>query len=179
MDEASGIARIPAGLVADALAAAPREVVLGARNPAHDLALPSPVTRWCIDGTASFVTDFETGERRYGTTADIVDALRVFQAVDLGAMAWAPTCASDRPSASRAVHEFLTMALASSRHGEHEIHTAAQVPYLEAGLVAIAGSERASASATPTRSSTARWRRSPTTGRCSTATSPSGGSTCP
>ena len=141
VDEASGIARIPAGLVADALAAAPREVVLGARNPAFDLALPSPVTRWCIDGTASFVTDFETGERRYGTTGDIVDALRVFQTVDVGAMAWAPTCASDRPSAARAVHEFLTMAMASSKHGEHEIHAAAQVPFLEAGLLAVAGSE--------------------------------------
>ena len=143
VDEGTSIARIPAAMVTEALAAAPRGFLLGARNPDWDMPLPSPVTRWCIDGTASFVTDFETGERRYGTARDIVDALRVFEAVEAGRMVWAPTCASDRPSGSRAVHEFLTMAMASSRHGEHEIHTAAQVPYLEAGLAAIAGSEAA------------------------------------
>jgi trimethylamine--corrinoid protein Co-methyltransferase len=143
VDAASGIARIPAGLVADALAAAPRAFVLGARDPAHDFAVPSPVTRYAIDGTASFVTDFDTGERRYGTTRDIVDALRVFQAIDVGVMAWAPTCASDAPSHSRAVHEFLVMATACSKHGQHELHSTAQVPYLEAGLAAIAGGEDA------------------------------------
>jgi len=143
VDATTGIARIPAGLVADALAIAPRTFVLGARNPEHDLAVPSPVTRYAIDGTASFVTDFGTGERRYGTTRDITDALRVFQRIDVGVMAWAPTCASDAPSPSRAVHEFLAMAAACSKHGQHELHSTAQVPYLEAGLTAIAGSEAA------------------------------------
>jgi trimethylamine--corrinoid protein Co-methyltransferase len=101
------------------------------------------VTRYAIDGTASFVTDFETGERRYGVTRDIVDALRVFQAIDVGVMAWAPTCASDAPAPARAVHEFLEMAAACSKHGQHELHSVAQVPYLEAGLAAIAGGEDA------------------------------------
>jgi trimethylamine--corrinoid protein Co-methyltransferase len=143
VDAGTGVARIPEGLVVDALAASPRSFVLGARNPEHDFALPSPVTRYAIDGTASFVTDFETGERRYGTKRDIVDALRVFQRLDVGVMAWAPTCASDAPSHSRAVHEFLAMAAACSKHGQHELHSTAQVPYLEAGLAAVAGSEDA------------------------------------
>jgi trimethylamine--corrinoid protein Co-methyltransferase len=79
VDDGTGVARIPAGLVAEALAAAPGSFVLGARNTEHDFAVPSPVTRYAIDGTASFVTDSETGERRYGTKRDIVDALRVFR----------------------------------------------------------------------------------------------------
>ncbi len=141
VDPSSGIARIPGELVARSLAAAPRAFVLGARNAAHDFAVPSPVTRFAIDGTAAFVTDFETGERRYGTRRDIEAAMRVFQRIDLGVMAWAPTCASDAPAPSRAVHEFLTMAATCSKHGQHEIHTVAQVPYLEAGLTAIAGGE--------------------------------------
>jgi trimethylamine--corrinoid protein Co-methyltransferase len=35
------------------------------------------------------------------------------------------------------------MAAACSKHGQHELHSAAQVPFLEAGLVAIAGGEAA------------------------------------
>ena len=141
VDEAAGIARIPAGLVADALAAAPRSFVLGARNPAFDFAVPSAVTRYAIDGTAAFTIDFETGERRYGTSHDIRDALRVFQAIDEGVMAWAPTAASDKPGPSRALHEFLGMARWCSKHGQHELHRVDQVPYLVDGLRALAGGD--------------------------------------
>ena len=107
--------------------------------------MPSPVSRYCIDGTAAFVLDFETGERRYGTLPDIEDALRVFQQADLGVMAWAPTCASDAPAHSRALHEFFTMIEYSSKHGQHELHRVEQVPYLVAGLKAVAGQRRGGA----------------------------------
>jgi trimethylamine--corrinoid protein Co-methyltransferase len=97
------------------------------------------VTRYCIDGTASFTTDFVTGERRYGTTKDIENSLRIFQQLDMGVMAWAPVCASEAPAYSRALHEFFAMMRYSSKHGEHELHFADQVPYLIAGLKAVMG----------------------------------------
>ena len=50
VDAEAGIARLPRAVVEAALATAPREFVLGARNPVHDYALPSPVTRYAIDG---------------------------------------------------------------------------------------------------------------------------------
>ena len=56
----------------------PKSFVLGARNPIYDFPLPSPVTRYCIDGTAAFAIDFESGERRYGLDKDIENGLRVF-----------------------------------------------------------------------------------------------------
>ena len=143
VDVASGIARIPAGLVDAALASAPRSFVLGARNPAYDYPVPSPVSRYAIDGTAAFVRDFETGERRYGTRRDVEEGLRVFQAADMGVMAWAPVAASDAPAPSRALHEFIGMLKACSKHGQHELHRRDQAPYLAAALVAIAGSEAA------------------------------------
>ncbi len=143
VDEERRLARIPPEMVAEALQAAPRSFVLGARNPAYDYPLPSPVTRYCIDGTASFVMDFATGERRYGTKQDIQDSLRVFQQMDQGVMAWAPTCASEAPAESRALHEFFAMLQFSSKHGEHELHFTNQVPYLIAGLTAVLGSEAA------------------------------------
>jgi trimethylamine--corrinoid protein Co-methyltransferase len=136
-------ARIPAELVEEALRTAPRTVVFEARNPALNFTMPSPWTGLGMDGTAAFVLDFDTGERRYGTKKDIENALRVFQALDLAVMAWAPTCASDAPGPSRPLHEFFTMLRFCSKHGEHELHRVDQVPYLVEGLTAIQGSEDA------------------------------------
>jgi trimethylamine--corrinoid protein Co-methyltransferase len=141
VDRDASIARIPEAMVDEALSAAPKEIVLGARDPAFDFAMPAPATRYASDGTASFAIDFATGERRYGMRQDIEDSLRIIQSLDRAVMAWPTTCASDAPAHSRALHEFLAMARATAKHGEHELHSAAQVPYLEAALVAILGSE--------------------------------------
>lgn len=141
VDEDSRIACLPRELVEEALQSAPRSFTLGARNPAFDYPLPSSVTRYCIDGTAAFVLDFHTGEHRYGTLQDIENSLRIFQQLDMGMMAWAPTAASETPAHSRALHEFFAMLKFSSKHGEHELHFTNQVPYLIAGLLAVMGSE--------------------------------------
>jgi trimethylamine--corrinoid protein Co-methyltransferase len=141
VDETSKIARIPRKMVEEALEMAPKSFILGARNPIHNYALPSPFTRYCIDGTASFTLDFVTGERRYGTTKDIENSLRIFQQLDMGVMAWAPVCASEKPAQVRALYEFFAMMRYSSKHGEHEVHFANQVPYLIDGLNAVLGSE--------------------------------------
>lgn len=141
VDEDSCIARLPRELVDEALQSVPRSFTLGARNPAFDYPLPSPVSRYCIDGTAAFALDFYSGERRYGTLQDIENSLRIFQQLDMGMMAWAPTAASETPAHSRALHEFFAMLKFSSKHGEHELHFTNQVPYLIAGLLAVMGSE--------------------------------------
>ena len=135
------IAYIPKELVEHCLAVVPKNLVLSARNPLFNHALPASESRFCIDGTAAFVSDFISGKRRYGIRKDIEDSLRVFQELDLGVMAWAPTCASDAPAASRALHEFFCMMRACSKHGQHELHSTAQVPYLVEGLKAVVGSE--------------------------------------
>jgi trimethylamine--corrinoid protein Co-methyltransferase len=137
------IAKIPSELVEQALTTAPKSFVLGARNPANNFPLPAAYTRYGIDGTAAFTLDFYTGEKRYGTSKDIENALRIFQHMDMGVMAWAPTCAEDQPAKIRALYEFFSMARYSSKHGEHELHTVEQVSYLEEGLIAIMGSEDA------------------------------------
>ncbi len=136
------IAHIPAELVEQSLSTVPKSFVLGARNSSFDYPLPAAESRFCIDGTAAFVSDFHSGQRRYGTRKDIEDALRVFQQLDLGVMAWAPTCASDTPAPARALHEFFSMMGSSSKHGQHELHTRAQVPYLVEGLGAVMGTDK-------------------------------------
>src|SRR4030042_1028522 len=143
IDSEDKLAKIPSELVEQALITAPKSFILGARNPTYNFSIPSPTTRYCIDGTASFTLDFHSGERRYGTSKDIENALRIFQRMDMGVMAWAPTCAEDKPAKIRALNEFFSMARYSSKHGEHELHRVEQVPYLEEGLIAIMGSEDA------------------------------------
>lgn len=143
VDAATGIARLPRSLVEQAIARAPRAFVLGARNPVFDYAVPSPVTRYAMDGTAAFVRDAGTGERRYGTRADITAALRVLQAADIAVMAWPPVAASDTPAPSRVLHEFATMLGSTSKHGQHELHRRGQASYLAAILTAVAGSDAA------------------------------------
>jgi trimethylamine--corrinoid protein Co-methyltransferase len=143
VDRETRIARLPEELVNEALKAAPKSFVLGARNPAHNYQLPSPVPHYAIDGTSAFVMDFETGERRYGTARDIEDSLRIFQLMDMGVMAWAPTTASDAPAHSRVLHEFVSIMKHCSKHGQHEVHNPKQVPYLVEALTAVAGSESA------------------------------------
>ena len=143
VDPAAGIARIPRDLVERALATTPRSFVLGARNPSLAYAMPSPASRYAIDGTAAFVRDFDTGERRYGTRADITAAMRVLRACDMAVMAWPPVAASDAPVGSRPLHEFATMLAAYAGHGEHELHRRDQAPFLAAILAAVAGGEAA------------------------------------
>jgi trimethylamine--corrinoid protein Co-methyltransferase len=134
------IARFSPEMVSGALAMTPRSILLGARNPAFNFQLPAQVSRYAMDGTASFATDFATGERRYGLKKDIENGLRVFQEMDMGVLAWAPTTASDVPAQARALHEFFAMIQFCSKHGQHELHRVEQVPYLVEGLEAIEGS---------------------------------------
>jgi trimethylamine--corrinoid protein Co-methyltransferase len=141
VDPETRLVRIPPSLVETVLATTPRSFVYGARNPIHDYAVPSPVTRFAMDGTAAFTRDLATGERRYGIRQDIVDAMRVFGSCDLTVMGWPPVAANDRPVASRPLHEFEAMLTSTSKHGQHELHRRDQAPYLGAIISALAGGE--------------------------------------
>jgi len=141
VDWETKIARIPKEIVEQAIRTSPKSLVLGARNPAHDYPLPSPVSRYALDGTAAFAQDFHTGERRYGTAKDNENGLRIFQAMDMGVMAWAPVSAEDKPADTRPLHEFFSIFKNTSKHGQHEVHFVEQVPYLAEGLIAVMGSE--------------------------------------
>ncbi|MFN8630594.1 MAG: trimethylamine methyltransferase family protein [Chloroflexota bacterium] len=97
VNHATGIAKIPRSLVEAALARAPQRWTLGARNPALDFPMPSAKSAYSIDGTAAFMQDFATGERRYGRKPDIVDAMRVLRACETsrrwpGPRSRHPTC---------------------------------------------------------------------------------------
>ena len=141
VDHETKIAYIPEELVAQALDTTPKSFILGARNPDHDYPLPSSISRYALDGTAAFARDFHTGQRRYGTDKDNELAMRVFQHMDMGVMAWPAVAAEDQPARSRPLYEWFSMLKYSSKHGQHELHTPEQASYLAEGLIAVLGGE--------------------------------------
>ena len=143
VDYETKIAYIPKELVEQSLATSPKSFVLGARNPAYNYPLPSPVSRYAMDGTAAFAQDFQTGKRRYGTDKDDELAMRIFQHMDMGIMAWPAVAAEDKPSHSRPLYEWFTTSEYCSKHVQHELHTVEQAAYLAEGLIAMLGSEEA------------------------------------
>jgi trimethylamine--corrinoid protein Co-methyltransferase len=143
VDHETRIAHIPKELVEGCLATSPKSFVLGARNPDHNYPLPSPVSRYAMDGTAAFAQDFQTGERRYGTDKDNENAMRIFQHMDMGVMAWPAVSAEDQPAQSRPLYEWFSMFKYCSKHGQHELHNAEQAAYLAEGLITVMGGEDA------------------------------------
>jgi trimethylamine--corrinoid protein Co-methyltransferase len=143
VDHDTKIARIPEELLQQAITTAPKSFLLGARNPAYNYPLPSPVSRYAMDGTAAFAQDFHTGRRRYGTDKDNQLAMRVFQHMDMGVMAWAAVAAEDKPAWARPLYEWFTTSRYCSKHVQHELHNVAQAAYLAEGLTAMLGSEGA------------------------------------
>lgn len=143
VDHETKVAYIPKELIEQALATSPKSFMLGARNPAHNYPLPSPVSRYAMDGTAAFAQDYQTGQRRYGADKDNQLAMQIFQRMDMGVMAWPAVAAEDKPSHARPLYEWFTTSKYCSKHVQHELHTVEQAAYLAEGLIAILGSEEA------------------------------------
>ncbi|MDR3225657.1 MAG: trimethylamine methyltransferase family protein, partial [Clostridiales Family XIII bacterium] len=134
---------IPENMVTDALAKAPKEYVLGARNPAHDYRMPSGVTHYGVDGIAPTILDIDTNEVRPSTKQDVYNIGRVFQKLNLGAVAWTGCSALDVPPETHSLHEFAAMISGTSKHVQFELRQAGEAKYAIEILKAILGSEEA------------------------------------
>jgi trimethylamine--corrinoid protein Co-methyltransferase len=130
-------------LVEQALKTAPRAFTLGGRQAAFDFALPSTYTGYTLDGAATFAVDFDTHERRYAVTKDLVASLRLFEALPLGTVVWPNVVLHDIPEHSSDIRTALLSLMHTSKHVQHEVHHPAHVPHLIEGLTAILGSEAA------------------------------------
>jgi trimethylamine---corrinoid protein Co-methyltransferase len=95
-DRAALRARLPRDLVRRCLETAPPKVLLAARDPAHDVWVGegSPLT-FTTDGTATFVVDDRTGERREGCADDLATLMRLFDALPNVDYVWPTISARD------------------------------------------------------------------------------------
>ena len=104
VDKDSGIARIPADMVAQALKTAPKSFVLAARDPKRDVPLPSPFSGYVLDMGGVYMHDFHTGESRYAKLQDNADGCRVFDEMTLGSVIWPHTAVEGVPPHSSSIH---------------------------------------------------------------------------
>ena len=93
VDKASRVVTFPPDLVLEAMARAPREFTLAAREPAFDLPLREGVTYATTDGSGTEVIDWRTRERRPSTKADVADIARLLDYLP-GLAFWWPTVTS-------------------------------------------------------------------------------------
>jgi trimethylamine--corrinoid protein Co-methyltransferase len=143
VDRDTGIAKIPAEMVEQALKTAPKSFVLGARDPARDVALPRSTTGYVLDLGGVFTRDFHTGERRYATLQDNDDAMRVFDEMALSSVVWPHSMVeSDTPN-SDSIRLILSTFKHSSLHVQDEFGEPEEVPYIFEAMAAILGSEDA------------------------------------
>jgi len=82
VDEAANRVYIPRAMVEDALAKAPKEVVLCGRDPKHDLYLGGTRVYMGTGGAAVQVLDLETGRVRESTLRDVAAIARLVDALD-------------------------------------------------------------------------------------------------
>ncbi|HJN14019.1 MAG TPA: trimethylamine methyltransferase family protein, partial [Armatimonadota bacterium] len=82
VDEETCVVRIPRAMTEDAIASAPRRVVLCGRDPAHDAVLEGSNVYLGTGGTAINVLDLETGDRRPSTNEDTRLVAKLIDALD-------------------------------------------------------------------------------------------------
>jgi len=95
VDHEGQIVRIPRSLVLKAMASVPRHFTLGAREPVLDLHLQEGVSFFTNDGCGHQVVDFETGELRASTKADVGMMARINDYLPSMAFSWTMVSAQD------------------------------------------------------------------------------------
>ncbi|MBA7652249.1 Glycine betaine methyltransferase [subsurface metagenome] len=110
------VVKIPSSLVERAVKDAPKEFTLAARDPQCDLALPLPrdFPYLSTGGFDPFVRDFETGERRYASSADLRNFAVLSDYLDIVDYFWPIVIPSDIPPPLQELHS-LAIAFESNR----------------------------------------------------------------
>ncbi len=104
VDFENRIVRLPADVILDALAQAPRHYTMGGRSEAFDLDLSKPVTYEATDGTGTKTIDYASREMRASIKDDVAKSARVADYLSSISFYWPMVSAQDRPIAP-SLHE--------------------------------------------------------------------------
>jgi trimethylamine--corrinoid protein Co-methyltransferase len=111
------VAKIPEKMVNRALESVQKEFTLCARDPKHDLKVPTKTYPWMTtSGLAIFVKDYETGEYRDSTRKDIAAFTRLCDAVDSVDFPWTALTATDVTPFAHGPHELWVTMQNTTKH---------------------------------------------------------------
>jgi len=98
------IVKLPADVILDALAHAPRHYTMGGRSEAFDLDLSKPVTYEATDGTGTMTIDYVTRELRSSIKDDVAKSALISDYLSSISFYWPMVSAQDHPLAP-SLHE--------------------------------------------------------------------------
>lgn len=117
VDRKAQIARIPEGMVRDALRTVPKEMTLHARDPKRDLHIPVSSWPYCgTTGLGTYIVDINTGKRRDSTRKDIADCVRLADALDGADYVQTNLTATEVPHKTHGLHELWTAFQNTTKH---------------------------------------------------------------
>lgn len=136
-------ARIPESLVDETLGALPKKITLASRDHRHDMVAPRRGAPFmATNGTAVYIRDLVTGERRRTTTKDLRDFMILCDAMDALDYVWPIVTAHDAPERTHAIDELAASLLNTTKHVQGEAMTAAEArAEIEIGSAIAGGSE--------------------------------------
>ncbi len=117
VDHDRQLARMPEGMVNEALRSAPKSLTLCARDPKHDMRLPVDGVPYAANsGLATYMTDLDSGERRNASRADLAEFARLVDALDPVDFFWTAVVPLDVPDRSHATHQLWTSLQNVTKH---------------------------------------------------------------
>jgi trimethylamine--corrinoid protein Co-methyltransferase len=140
VDRDSGVARIPREMVERAVAACPREIVLGGATPEDDCVLTEGVPHFLNSGTPTTILDFRTGERRESVADDLREATTVLDATPTVSIVWALVSCADLAPERRTLEELAIILRHTTKHVQHDVDGRWQVEPL-VRMAEIAGGD--------------------------------------
>jgi len=136
-------ARVPESLVKETLKKLPKKVTLAARESKHDMVAPRRGPPFmATNGTAVYMTDLVTGEKRRTTSKDLKDFMVLCDAMDPLDYVWPIVTAHDAPEKTHAVDELAISLLNTTKHVQGEAMSASEArTQIEIGLTIAGGAE--------------------------------------
>jgi len=143
VDTRTRIARIPEGLVHEAISNCPKEFVLGSRDGGSDLQVPAAGRPWiCTDGFATEILDTVAGERRSSVNSDLAAFARLVDRLDSVDFFWPIVNPNDHPAGTQMLRAFITSLENTGKHVQHEAIGAHVAKAQIAAASIVAGDEK-------------------------------------
>ncbi len=144
VDMRSMRASIPEGLVKETVRRMPKEILLGARDPRRAMRAPRRGPPFmATNGTAVYMTDLATGERRPTQGRDLLDFMTLCDAVDALDYVWPIVTAHDGPEHAHGLNELVISMKGTTKHIQGEAMSAQEAKDMVRAASLVAGGEDA------------------------------------